>query len=193
MPCDCSSSPCCISLFPSFYFLGYSVWLTAAIDPPASKRPHDTRHALPRYHGTRYSASAINCPQNAISLTHGSHNMFSDLHTYFDPVQGSNQNYTVHHIREPIVYGTQYPKNITFRSVTNVSLPDPDLFAIHRACARIAYATGAGEAAQRFFRDLGGGDAAAADGSTPLDMLVAFHLEFERNTASEQKRVGDIY
>lgn len=125
----------------------------------------------------RYSGNAIDRPDNAISMDLSTHKMFGDLQIYFEPRHDSQACYTVHYVNEPIPPLPQYPKNIIFRSVTDVMLPDTNLLAIHKACARIAHATGAAESGIRFFRDLEDG-AIAADGSTPLGQLVAYRLGF---------------
>lgn len=79
------------------------------------------------------------------------------------------------------------PRTITFRSVTDVALPDPDLLAIHRACCIIAHATGAAEAAEKFNRDLEDGRI-EADGSTPLGFLVDHQMVYHTHPGPAASR-----
>lgn len=134
-----------------------------------------------------YHGPAMDFSQNALTLEAGKHTVFGRLEMYFEPIQGSQVNYTVHHVNETIpgLVGV-YPKNITFRTVPDVPSPDANLLATHRACARIAHATGAAEACMNFFRDLDDGTV-EADGSTPLGCLVAYRMAFSQNSASDHQ------
>lgn len=139
---------------------------------------------LDAYHGI-----AMDSPENAMTMEFDKHLMFGELHIYFEPQQGTQDSYTVRHVGASFEPFSNFPRNVTFRTVTGIPSPDPNLFAIHRACARIAHATGAGEACRRFFRDLEDG-AVEADGSTPLDHLVAYRLAFHHGEIESQGQVS---
>lgn len=120
-----------------------------------------------------------------MTMDYDTHEMFGNLQIYFEPIQGTKASYTVKYVGTPIPPFAQFPKTVTFRTVTDIPLPDPNLLAIHRACARIAHATGADESCERFFRDLEDG-VVEGDGSTPLDHLVAYRLAFHQNSGTNQ-------
>lgn len=130
-----------------------------------------------------YVGEEIDRPENAITLDLATHPQFSELEIYFEPTLNNSNNsnsYTVRHVY-PHFYCAQqyggYPKNVTFRSVTNIALPDPSLLAMHRACCQIAHRTRAAEVIDKFYRDLEEGEV-AADGSTALGHLVTHQLAF---------------
>lgn len=133
------------------------------------------------YHGSR-----IELPENCMALTHEMHIRFDELHIYFEPKEGVPNTYTVRNALPVLPSMSMFPKDITFRSSTNVKLPDPNLLAIHRACARIAYATGAGESALQFFQDFEDGEV-RADGSTALGHLVTDRLAFNQGVSQSHQ------
>lgn len=137
---------------------------------------------LEAYHG-----AAMNSPGNAMSMQYEQHQMFGALRIYFEPQQGTQDSYIVRHVGASIGPLASFPIHITFRTAADISSPDPNLLAIHGACARIAHATGAAESFMRFSRDLEDG-AVEADGSTPLDHLVAHRLAFYQDSGANQER-----
>lgn len=133
----------------------------------------------------RYGGGQIDVPENACTMETMVHRLFGSLMIYFEPAQGSgnNSNYVIRHIApEASPTARPYPKNITFRKVeSDVNLPDPDLFAIHRACCHVAHASGAAETAEKFIRYFEDGAAVEADGSAPLGSMMTFRLALDPN------------
>ncbi|PGH21301.1 hypothetical protein AJ80_03351 [Polytolypa hystricis UAMH7299] len=113
-----------------------------------------------------FGGQIVDQPGNAMTLEPSTHVLFGRLKIYFEPVQGLPNTYTVHHVDEPLISLSRYPCNITFRAVSQIPLPDPGLLAIHRACAKIAHASGAAEVAMNAFPDIDD-PGVRADGSTP--------------------------
>lgn len=64
----------------------------------------------------RYHGPAMECPQNALTLEVQTHTLFGRLKIFFEPIQDSQVNYTVHHVKETTIpaFATVFPKNINF-------------------------------------------------------------------------------
>lgn len=138
---------------------------------------------LEAYHGT-----AIDSPENAITIELNQHRDFGLLRIYFEPQQGTQNSYTVCHGGGSVGPFFNFArKHATLRTPTDIPFPDPNLLAIHGACARIAHATGTNESCLSFLRDLEDGSV-EADGSTSLDQLLAYRLLFHQDSETSQKR-----
>lgn len=135
--------------------------------------------SLADYHGT------MDSPRNGMSMVLDTHKMFEKLRIFFEHVQDTEASYIVNSVDNTLRPFTAFPKNVTFRNVTDVPLPDRNPLVIHRACARIGDATGAAESCMRFFSDLEEG-AVSADSSSPLDRLVAYQLYSKSGTDQQE-------
>lgn len=121
----------------------------------------------------------IDRPRNALTLTHGLHNLFGSFQVFFEPLPD----------RQPHTYkiGSFLPKYI-FRDpalpvtrtlyltdTRTIDPPSPRLLAVHRAIAHILHLSAAGDYIDKLLRDAEE-RGIQEDGSTELGRLVKLGL-----------------
>lgn len=131
-----------------------------------------------------YTSNYIDSPENGISLAKDVHGLFGKFLIYFELHDAQQHTYQVRRVDEGVLPTAPYPVMVTLRSVSGIEMPDEGLFAIHRACALIAYASRTGDAFNQIFQAMEDGMAMEADGITPIGYLVSYKLLFGHNNAS---------
>ena len=120
----------------------------------------------------------IDRPTNALTLTVGLHQLFSDFRIYFEPTSNAQipHTYTIR-LTKPVPFIRNFPITRTLCESPNreIDLPSPRLLAIHRAIALILHLSGAEEYIDRILEDIRD-SIVKSDGTTELGRLVSLRL-----------------
>jgi hypothetical protein len=123
---------------------------------------------------------------NALTLSISLHPRFGRLEVYFEAEPTEDHTYVIKSTRPFLLFHPRLPitRKLFLTPNRNIDPPMSRLFAIHRACCLILYASGAGAYIDKVLRDmeeLG----VKSDGTTELGSLIS--LKF--HNLSEQTRV----
>ncbi|KAL5639456.1 hypothetical protein ACGC1H_006826 [Rhizoctonia solani] len=110
--------------------------------------------------------------RNIMTLRSDIHNVFDRLYMWLEPIEGSENMYSVERTIPRLC--PEVPPVVTLTTDTALPLPDPRYLALHAACAKVIHMSGAAKPINLILRDTENTPVLSLDGSSAglLDTLL---------------------